>query len=196
MWKLEKTSWIPLTSFPGRVWRGKCSAYASVLHVAEAHKYNNADNWWSVFRPIAHLPCPTKATLAVRCCPVYFELRTKKGEGENSCLIIYQSRRTARLLLTCSQALCLTCTAHDLFFLFLPLQMVLLRLSPMLSTYHTVWCLLWHLRTPFYYMTHSRLFPLAWWPTFTITLWVTLHGKAAPSCVSFEVSCLFVIWGN
>nr|XP_020443757.1 chromatin assembly factor 1 subunit B [Monopterus albus] len=31
-------------------------------------------------RPIAHLPCPTKATLAVRCCPVYFELKTKKGE--------------------------------------------------------------------------------------------------------------------
>ncbi|XP_049450097.1 chromatin assembly factor 1 subunit B [Epinephelus fuscoguttatus] len=31
-------------------------------------------------RPIAHLPCPTKATLAVRCCPVYFELRTKKEE--------------------------------------------------------------------------------------------------------------------
>lgn len=26
-------------------------------------------------RPIAHLPCPSKATLAVRCCPVYFELR-------------------------------------------------------------------------------------------------------------------------
>lgn len=35
------------------------------------------------FRPIAHLPCPTKATLAVRCCPVYFELRTKKGEGKD-----------------------------------------------------------------------------------------------------------------
>ncbi|KAM4561366.1 chromatin assembly factor 1 subunit B [Fundulus diaphanus] len=35
----------------------------------------------SLKRPIAHLPCPTKATLAVRCCPVYFELRTKKGEG-------------------------------------------------------------------------------------------------------------------
>ncbi|XP_074550210.1 chromatin assembly factor 1 subunit B [Halichoeres trimaculatus] len=34
----------------------------------------------SLKRPIAHLPCPTKATLAVRCCPVYFELRTKKGE--------------------------------------------------------------------------------------------------------------------
>ncbi|MCJ8732320.1 hypothetical protein PDJAM_G00210000 [Pangasius djambal] len=31
-------------------------------------------------RPIAHLPCPAKATLAVRCCPVYFELRTKKLE--------------------------------------------------------------------------------------------------------------------
>ncbi|XP_014391123.1 PREDICTED: chromatin assembly factor 1 subunit B [Myotis brandtii] len=26
-------------------------------------------------RPVAHLPCPGKATLAVRCCPVYFELR-------------------------------------------------------------------------------------------------------------------------
>ncbi|XP_062313177.1 chromatin assembly factor 1 subunit B [Osmerus eperlanus] len=34
----------------------------------------------SLKRPIAHLPCPAKATLAVRCCPVYFELRTKKGE--------------------------------------------------------------------------------------------------------------------
>ncbi|XP_066542912.1 chromatin assembly factor 1 subunit B [Hoplias malabaricus] len=31
-------------------------------------------------RPIAHLPCPAKATLAVRCCPVYFELRTTKAE--------------------------------------------------------------------------------------------------------------------
>ncbi|XP_058517629.1 chromatin assembly factor 1 subunit B [Ochotona princeps] len=26
-------------------------------------------------RPVAHLPCPGKATLAVRCCPVFFELR-------------------------------------------------------------------------------------------------------------------------
>uniref|UniRef100_A0A8C5KY45 Chromatin assembly factor 1 subunit B n=1 Tax=Jaculus jaculus TaxID=51337 RepID=A0A8C5KY45_JACJA len=26
-------------------------------------------------RPVAHLPCPGKATLAVRCCPVYFELK-------------------------------------------------------------------------------------------------------------------------
>ncbi|XP_035531972.1 chromatin assembly factor 1 subunit B [Morone saxatilis] len=34
----------------------------------------------SLKRPIAHLPCPSKATLAVRCCPIYFELRTKKGE--------------------------------------------------------------------------------------------------------------------
>uniref|UniRef100_A0A3P9L3G5 Chromatin assembly factor 1 subunit B n=2 Tax=Oryzias latipes TaxID=8090 RepID=A0A3P9L3G5_ORYLA len=34
----------------------------------------------SLKRPVAHLPCPSKATLAVRCCPVYFELRTKKGE--------------------------------------------------------------------------------------------------------------------
>ncbi|KAI9530302.1 Chromatin assembly factor 1 subunit B [Dissostichus eleginoides] len=34
----------------------------------------------SLKRPIAHLPCPSKATLAVRCCPVYFELRTKTLE--------------------------------------------------------------------------------------------------------------------
>ncbi|XP_060785423.1 chromatin assembly factor 1 subunit B [Neoarius graeffei] len=34
-------------------------------------------------RPIAHLPCPAKATLAIRCCPVYFELRTKKLEDES-----------------------------------------------------------------------------------------------------------------
>ncbi|KAM9804838.1 chromatin assembly factor 1 subunit B [Neosynchiropus ocellatus] len=34
----------------------------------------------SLKRPVAHLPCPGKVTLAVRCCPVYFELRTKKGE--------------------------------------------------------------------------------------------------------------------
>ncbi|XP_073701203.1 chromatin assembly factor 1 subunit B [Garra rufa] len=31
-------------------------------------------------RPIAHLPCPSKATLAVRCSPVYYELRTKRAE--------------------------------------------------------------------------------------------------------------------
>ncbi|XP_061082625.1 chromatin assembly factor 1 subunit B [Conger conger] len=31
-------------------------------------------------RPVAHLPCPAKATLAVRCCPVYFELRTHKAD--------------------------------------------------------------------------------------------------------------------
>ncbi|KAM9389407.1 chromatin assembly factor 1 subunit B [Phaethornis superciliosus] len=33
-------------------------------------------------RPMGHLPCPGKATLAVRCCPVYFELRQafKKDE--------------------------------------------------------------------------------------------------------------------
>ncbi|KAK5890398.1 hypothetical protein CesoFtcFv8_013921 [Champsocephalus esox] len=34
----------------------------------------------SLKRPIAHLPCPSKATLAVRCCPIYFELRTKTLE--------------------------------------------------------------------------------------------------------------------
>ncbi|CAL8268406.1 unnamed protein product [Lota lota] len=34
----------------------------------------------SLKRPIAHLPCPSKATLAVRCCPVYFQLRTKQAD--------------------------------------------------------------------------------------------------------------------
>ncbi|XP_006146335.1 chromatin assembly factor 1 subunit B [Tupaia chinensis] len=32
-------------------------------------------------RPIAHLPCPGKATLAVRCCPVYFELKPVVATG-------------------------------------------------------------------------------------------------------------------
>uniref|UniRef100_V9KM81 Chromatin assembly factor 1 subunit B n=1 Tax=Callorhinchus milii TaxID=7868 RepID=V9KM81_CALMI len=35
-------------------------------------------------RPIAHLPCPTKATLAVRCCPIFFELKQFKSEGETA----------------------------------------------------------------------------------------------------------------
>ncbi|XP_034608537.1 chromatin assembly factor 1 subunit B isoform X1 [Trachemys scripta elegans] len=35
-------------------------------------------------RPIAHLPCPGKATLAVRCCPVYFELRPARKKDESS----------------------------------------------------------------------------------------------------------------
>ncbi|XP_063161445.1 chromatin assembly factor 1 subunit B isoform X2 [Candoia aspera] len=35
-------------------------------------------------RPIAHLPCPGKATLAVRCCPVYFELRSARNKEETS----------------------------------------------------------------------------------------------------------------
>lgn len=32
-------------------------------------------------RPVGHLPCPGKATLAVRCCPVYFELRRAFNKG-------------------------------------------------------------------------------------------------------------------
>ncbi|XP_007423390.1 chromatin assembly factor 1 subunit B [Python bivittatus] len=35
-------------------------------------------------RPIAHLPCPGKATLAVRCCPVYFEPRSARNKEETS----------------------------------------------------------------------------------------------------------------
>lgn len=34
-------------------------------------------------RPIAHLPCPAKATLAVRCCPVFFELRQPKASDSD-----------------------------------------------------------------------------------------------------------------
>ncbi|XP_051870140.1 chromatin assembly factor 1 subunit B isoform X2 [Pristis pectinata] len=35
-------------------------------------------------RPIAHLPCPAKATLAVRCCPIFFELRQPKSGDEST----------------------------------------------------------------------------------------------------------------
>ncbi|XP_054038429.1 chromatin assembly factor 1 subunit B [Rissa tridactyla] len=35
-------------------------------------------------RPVGHLPCPGKATLAVRCCPVYFELRRASYKDEIS----------------------------------------------------------------------------------------------------------------
>ncbi|XP_060090256.1 chromatin assembly factor 1 subunit B [Heteronotia binoei] len=35
-------------------------------------------------RPVAHLPCPGKATLAVRCCPVYFELRSALSKEDTS----------------------------------------------------------------------------------------------------------------
>ncbi|XP_021260907.1 chromatin assembly factor 1 subunit B isoform X1 [Numida meleagris] len=35
-------------------------------------------------RPMGHLPCPGKATLAVRCCPVFFELRRALNKDEIS----------------------------------------------------------------------------------------------------------------
>ncbi|XP_028656521.1 chromatin assembly factor 1 subunit B [Erpetoichthys calabaricus] len=35
-------------------------------------------------RPIAHLPCPAKATLAVRCCPVFFELRKSTNKDDSA----------------------------------------------------------------------------------------------------------------
>ncbi|XP_009998717.1 PREDICTED: chromatin assembly factor 1 subunit B [Chaetura pelagica] len=35
-------------------------------------------------RPMGHLPCPGKATLAVRCCPVYFELRRAFNKDDNN----------------------------------------------------------------------------------------------------------------
>lgn len=81
---------------------------------------------------------------------------------------------------------------YSFFPLFLPLQTVLLRLSPTLLICRTAWCLLWRLRTPSYCTTRSRRFPLAWWPTSTITHSVTLPGKAARSCIIFEVSYLFL----
>ncbi|XP_006862667.1 PREDICTED: chromatin assembly factor 1 subunit B [Chrysochloris asiatica] len=41
-------------------------------------------------RPIAHLPCPGKATLAVRCCPVYFELRPIAETGQDLMTLPYR----------------------------------------------------------------------------------------------------------
>ncbi|XP_015501801.1 chromatin assembly factor 1 subunit B [Parus major] len=35
-------------------------------------------------RPVGHLPCPGKGTLAVRCCPVYFELRGASAKDETN----------------------------------------------------------------------------------------------------------------
>lgn len=103
------------------------------------------------------------------------------------------------LFITCLQSFCFSLAECDIHFSppFLPLQTVLLRLSPTHSTCPTAWCLPWHLRTPSYCTTRSRRFPLAWWPTSTITHSVTLPGKAARSCICiFEVSYLFVICGN
>lgn len=33
----------------------------------------------SFSKPVLHLPCPSKATIAVRCCPILFELRTEEA---------------------------------------------------------------------------------------------------------------------
>uniref|UniRef100_A0A8C3XZE3 CAF1B/HIR1 beta-propeller domain-containing protein n=1 Tax=Catharus ustulatus TaxID=91951 RepID=A0A8C3XZE3_CATUS len=41
-------------------------------------------NCCSPCRPVGHLPCPGKGTLAVRCCPVYFELRGASAKDEIS----------------------------------------------------------------------------------------------------------------
>lgn len=115
-----------------------------------------------VFRPIAHLPCPTKATLAVRCCPVYFELRTKKGEGENSCVIIYQSRRTAQLLFTCSQALFNLYRLQFLFFLRFCLHRWFCWDSPQclpLAIPHGVCCGIWGLHFIIWHAADSSLWP-------------------------------------
>lgn len=68
------------------------------------------------FRPIAHLPCPSKATLAVRCCPVYFELRTKKGEGKD----IYQKKDYIEVVVVVVvlHTSCFTCRLSSYFPLF------------------------------------------------------------------------------
>uniref|UniRef100_A0A8D2DMA2 Chromatin assembly factor 1 subunit B n=1 Tax=Sciurus vulgaris TaxID=55149 RepID=A0A8D2DMA2_SCIVU len=46
-------------------------------------------------RPIAHLPCPGKATLAVRCCPVYFELRpvVEAGTFRHRSVLLYDTQQ-------------------------------------------------------------------------------------------------------
>ncbi|XP_063954269.1 chromatin assembly factor 1 subunit B-like [Lytechinus pictus] len=38
----------------------------------------------SFSKPVLHLPCPTKATIAVRCCPVLFELRQESSEADST----------------------------------------------------------------------------------------------------------------
>uniref|UniRef100_A0A8C0ZGM2 Chromatin assembly factor 1 subunit B n=1 Tax=Cyanistes caeruleus TaxID=156563 RepID=A0A8C0ZGM2_CYACU len=40
--------------------------------------------WVVSLRPVGHLPCPGKGTLAVRCCPVYFELRGASAKDETN----------------------------------------------------------------------------------------------------------------
>lgn len=67
------------------------------------------------FRPVAHLPCPTKATLAVRCCPVYFELRTKKEEGKDTNWVaVSRWAREEGLHFTCLTFLCSSCPRSHL----------------------------------------------------------------------------------
>ena len=124
------------------------------------------------FRPIAHLPCPSKATLAVRCCPVYFELRTKKGEGKD----IHPNSKQTSIIMKPSLYYAPLNVLLIISFL-CPLQMALLSLFQMFSSCRTEWYLLWHLRTPSFCMTHSRPCLLAWCPMSTTTRSVTLHGK-------------------
>lgn len=116
----------------------------------------------ALFRPIAHLPCPTKATLAVRCCPVYFELRTKKGEGESSCLVIYQSRRTVQLLLRDPQALFNLYSVRSLFFLCFCLYRWFYWDPPQcfpLAIPYGVCCCIWGLHFIIWHTADSSLWP-------------------------------------
>ncbi|XP_030851188.1 chromatin assembly factor 1 subunit B isoform X1 [Strongylocentrotus purpuratus] len=38
----------------------------------------------SFSKPVLHLPCPTKATIAVRCCPVLFEFRQESSDADST----------------------------------------------------------------------------------------------------------------
>lgn len=48
---------------------------------------------------------------------------------------------------------------------------------PTRSSCHIAWCLLWHLKTPSFFTTHSRHCHLVTCPISTTTPWVTSAGK-------------------
>lgn len=69
-----------------------------------------------------------------------------------------------------------------------PLQMILMRLFPTYSSCRTVWCLLWHLKTPSSCMTRSRPFLSDSFPTSITTHSAISRGKLGLSSIIFFCS--------